>query len=122
VPFAKAHSGLFDAELREMDAIIRRATVETFGPVRSVKPTQVISSASRASRRAGGTRAAWRCAFPTCSAGGAANPSPRPTCSMRFAHCGRRDAVTDVRAAAVEAWLAEKVDAVAVPRYDIWIW
>jgi ATP-dependent DNA ligase len=41
VPFAKAYSGLSDAEMREMDAIIRRTTVESFGPVRSVKPTQV---------------------------------------------------------------------------------
>jgi DNA ligase-1 len=41
VPFAKAYSGLTDAEMREMDAIIRRTTVETFGPMRSVKPTQV---------------------------------------------------------------------------------
>ncbi|HZZ62115.1 MAG TPA: ATP-dependent DNA ligase [Roseiarcus sp.] len=42
VPFAKAYSGLSDAEMREMDAIIRRTTVETFGPVRSVEPTQVL--------------------------------------------------------------------------------
>ena len=42
IPFAKAYSGLSDAEMREMDSIIRRTTVETFGPVRSVKPTQVI--------------------------------------------------------------------------------
>ena len=41
IPFAKAYSGLSDAEMREMDAIIRRTTVETFGPVRSAKPTQV---------------------------------------------------------------------------------
>ena len=41
VPFAKAYSGLTDAEMREMDAIIRRTTVETFGPVRSIRPTQV---------------------------------------------------------------------------------
>ncbi len=41
VPFAKAYSGLSDAEMREMDAIIRKTTVETFGPVRSVQPTQV---------------------------------------------------------------------------------
>ena len=41
VPFAKAYSGLSDAEIREMDAIVRRTTVETFGPVRSVTPTQV---------------------------------------------------------------------------------
>jgi DNA ligase-1 len=41
VPFAKAYSGLSDAEMREMDSIVRRTTVETFGPVRSVQPTQV---------------------------------------------------------------------------------
>lgn len=41
VPFAKAYSGLTDAEIREMDAWIRRNTVEKFGPVRSVKPEQV---------------------------------------------------------------------------------
>ncbi|HSH87620.1 MAG TPA: ATP-dependent DNA ligase [Methylophilus sp.] len=41
VPFAKAYSGLTDAEMREVDAIIRKTTVEKFGPVRSVKPTLV---------------------------------------------------------------------------------
>jgi DNA ligase-1 len=41
VPFAKAYSGLTDAEIREVDAWIRRNTVEKFGPVRHVKPEQV---------------------------------------------------------------------------------
>jgi DNA ligase-1 len=41
VPFAKAYSGLSDAEIREMDLIVRRTTVESFGPVRSLNPTQV---------------------------------------------------------------------------------
>ena len=41
VPFAKAYSGLTDAEMRAVDAIIKKTTVETFGPVRSVKPTLV---------------------------------------------------------------------------------
>ena len=41
VPFAKAYSGLTDAEIRELDAWIRRNTAEKFGPVRSVKPEQV---------------------------------------------------------------------------------
>ena len=41
VPFAKAYSGLSDTEMREVDSIIRKTTVETFGPVRSVTPTQV---------------------------------------------------------------------------------
>ena len=45
VPFAKAYSGLSDAEMLEVDSIIRKTTVETFGPVRSVTPTQVFELA-----------------------------------------------------------------------------
>ena len=41
VPFAKAYSGLTDAEMGRVDAVIRKTTLETFGPVRSVKPTLV---------------------------------------------------------------------------------
>ena len=41
VPFAKAYSGLTDAEIRQVDAFVRRNTVEKFGPVRSVKPELV---------------------------------------------------------------------------------
>jgi DNA ligase 1 len=41
VPFAKAYSGLTDEEMREVDAIVRKTTVEKFGPVRSVTPTLV---------------------------------------------------------------------------------
>lgn len=41
VPFAKAYSGLSDDEMRRVDAIIRKTTVQTFGPVRSVTPTLV---------------------------------------------------------------------------------
>lgn len=41
VPFAKAYSGLTDEEMRNVDAIIRRTTIESFGPVRSVTPTLV---------------------------------------------------------------------------------
>jgi DNA ligase-1 len=41
VPFAKAYSGLTDAEMAQVDAIIRKTTVESFGPVRSVRPTLV---------------------------------------------------------------------------------
>lgn len=41
VPFAKAYSGLTDEEMRQVDAIIRKTTVEKFGPVRSVTPTLV---------------------------------------------------------------------------------
>jgi DNA ligase-1 len=41
VPFAKAYSGLTDAEMAKVDAIIRATTIESFGPVRSVRPTLV---------------------------------------------------------------------------------
>lgn len=41
VPFAKAYSGLTDAEMARVDAIIRKTTVESFGPVKSVAPTLV---------------------------------------------------------------------------------
>jgi DNA ligase-1 len=41
VPFAKAYSGLTDAEMARVDAVIRKTTIESFGPVRSVQPTLV---------------------------------------------------------------------------------
>ena len=41
MPFAKAYSGLTDAEMRRVDAVVRRTTVEKFGPVRSVTPSMV---------------------------------------------------------------------------------
>ena len=41
VPFAKAYSGLTDEEFRQVDAIIRKTTIEKFGPVRSVRPSLV---------------------------------------------------------------------------------
>lgn len=41
VPFAKAYSGLTDEEMRKVDAIIRKTTIEKFGPVRSVTPSLV---------------------------------------------------------------------------------
>jgi DNA ligase 1 len=41
VPFAKAYSGLTDEEIRQVDAAIRKTTLEKFGPVRTVVPTLV---------------------------------------------------------------------------------
>ncbi len=41
VPFAKAYSGLTDEEMRKVDAIVRKTTVEKFGPVSSVTPCMV---------------------------------------------------------------------------------
>jgi len=39
--FAKAYSGLTDEEFKMIDSVIRKTTLEKFGPVRSVKPTLV---------------------------------------------------------------------------------
>ena len=41
VPFAKAYSGLTDEEMRKVDAIVRKTTMEKFGPVSSVTPSMV---------------------------------------------------------------------------------
>jgi DNA ligase-1 len=58
VPFAKAYSGLDDAEIRAVDHFVRRNTNETFGPVRSVRPELVFELAfeglSRSTRHKSG--------------------------------------------------------------------
>jgi len=41
VPFAKAYSGLTDAEIGQVDYFIKRNILEKFGPVRTVKPELV---------------------------------------------------------------------------------
>ena len=43
--FAKAYSGLTDAEFKEVDAFIKKNTLERFGPVRSVQPELVFEIA-----------------------------------------------------------------------------
>ena len=43
--FAKAYTGLTDAEIRKVDAFVRRNTLERFGPVRTVKPELVFEIA-----------------------------------------------------------------------------
>ena len=42
VPFAKAYSGLTDAEIRQVDRWVKANTLEKFGPVRTVKPELVM--------------------------------------------------------------------------------
>ena len=41
VTFAKAYSGLTDAEFRKVDDFIKKNTIDKFGPVRSVTPVLV---------------------------------------------------------------------------------
>ncbi|AHM59164.1 ATP-dependent DNA ligase [Flammeovirgaceae bacterium 311] len=45
VPFAKAYSGLSDAEIRRVDNFVKRNTKERFGPVRTVNPELVFEIA-----------------------------------------------------------------------------
>ena len=58
VTFAKAYSGLSDAEFRKVDAWIKKNTLERFGPVRSVTPYHVFEIAfegiARSSRHKSG--------------------------------------------------------------------
>ena len=45
MPFAKAYSGLTDAEMREVDRFVRANTEDRFGPVRAVRPELVMELA-----------------------------------------------------------------------------
>jgi DNA ligase-1 len=45
VPVAKAYSGLTDAEIKEVDAFVRKNTQDKFGPVRTVTPMLVMELA-----------------------------------------------------------------------------
>jgi DNA ligase-1 len=45
VPVAKAYSGLTDEEIKQVDAFVRKHTVEKFGPVRTVRPELVFELA-----------------------------------------------------------------------------
>ncbi|MGB1020349.1 MAG: ATP-dependent DNA ligase [Flavobacteriaceae bacterium] len=45
VTFAKAYSGLTDAEIKEVDRFVKKNTLDRFGPVRQVKPELVFEIA-----------------------------------------------------------------------------
>jgi DNA ligase-1 len=64
VPFAKAYSGLTDAEIREVDRFVRAHSVERFGPVRSVTPELVFEIAFEAIRPSGRHRSGVAVRFP----------------------------------------------------------
>jgi DNA ligase-1 len=64
VPFAKAYSGLTDAEIRQVDAFIRRNTVEKFGPVRTVKPELVFELAFEGIQRSNRHKSGIAVRFP----------------------------------------------------------
>ncbi len=90
VPFAKAYSGLTDAEMRagRCDHSQDHAWKVRPGAQRQADAA-CSSSASKASRAAGATRAASRCAFRACCAGATTSRSPRPIRYRRWRRCSR---------------------------------
>jgi DNA ligase-1 len=64
VPFAKAYSGLTDAEFRAVDKVIRSTTIEKFGPVRSVRPTLLFELGFEGINRSGRHRSGIAVRFP----------------------------------------------------------
>jgi DNA ligase 1 len=67
VPFAKAYSGLTDAEIRRVDNFVRRNTIESFGPVRSVTPQLVFELAFEAIQRSTRHKSGVAVRFPRIS-------------------------------------------------------
>ena len=64
VPFAKAYSGLTDAEIARVDAFVRHNTLERFGPVRVVKPELVFELAFEGIQRSSRHRSGIAVRFP----------------------------------------------------------
>ncbi len=64
VAFAKAYSGLTDEEFRQVDAIIRKSTVEKFGPVRSLRPSLVFELGFEGINRSGRHKSGIAVRFP----------------------------------------------------------
>ena len=64
VAFAKAYSGLTDEEFRQVDAIIRKTTLEKFGPVRSVRPSLVFELGFEGINRSGRHKSGIAVRFP----------------------------------------------------------
>jgi hypothetical protein len=107
VPFAKAYSGLTDEEILEVDAIVRRTTVEKFGPVRSVAPTLVFELGFEAIQRSPRHKSGIAVRFPRMLRWRADKPvegrlrstltSPRATRSMSDDHGRQRAGVQCTR-------------------------
>ena len=87
VPFAKAYSGLTDAEMAQVDAIIRKTTRESFGPCAAWSRRYCSSSASKEFPAAAAIKAALRCAFRECCAGARTSRSPRRIRCRRWRRC-----------------------------------
>ena len=64
VTFAKAYSGLTDAEIRVVDRFVRENTLQTFGPVRMVKPELVFEIGFEAIQRSSRHKSGVAVRFP----------------------------------------------------------
>ena len=64
VPFAKAYSGLSDEEIQEVDAFVRRNTIDKYGPIHRVKPELVFELAFEAIQRSSRHRSGIAVRFP----------------------------------------------------------
>ncbi len=64
VPFAKAYGGLTDDEFKSVDRVIRRTTLEKFGPVRSVIPSMVFELGFEGINRSGRHKSGLAVRFP----------------------------------------------------------
>lgn len=67
VAFAKAYSGLTDQEMRQVDAIVSRSTIDKFGPVRSVRPSLVFELAFEGLMRSSRHKSGLALRFPRIS-------------------------------------------------------
>ena len=64
VPFAKAYSGLTDAEMHEVDRFVRANTQDRFGPVRAVRPELVMEIAFESVQASGRHKSGVAVRFP----------------------------------------------------------
>ncbi len=64
MPVAKAYSGLSNEEIRQVDAWVRRNTIEKHGPVRAVRPELVFELAFQGVQRSTRHRAGLAVRFP----------------------------------------------------------
>ncbi len=62
--FAKAYSGLTDAEIRRVDSFVREHTLETFGPVRTVEPCLVFEIGFEGLQPSRRHKSGWAVRFP----------------------------------------------------------
>ncbi|MFD2148390.1 hypothetical protein [Mucilaginibacter antarcticus] len=78
MPFAKAYSGLTDAEINKVDYFVKRNTLEKFGPVRTVKPELVFEIGFEGINKSSRHKSGIALRFPAYCAGGRISPKRKP--------------------------------------------